>query len=263
MKKSYWFMFYNGSVALVKRGGGYYVPLASRAPLTPPKSSIVISTGQLNGVDCKAFAFSSQPHPKPTLPRGYELVDLRASHQLLTAKEFWAAGKAFQFTHWDTNSRYCPACGVATTRVSVNAKQCPTCKQEIYPRINPVVMVLVRKGSRILMVRGKNFRRKFYGLVAGFVEAGETLEECAHREVMEETNIKIKNLRYITSQPWPFPSNLIIGFFADYAGGKLRVDTNELETADFFDINNLPPLPSKISLARKLVQTWLKEQKEL
>lgn len=195
------------------------------------------------------------------LPEGFETVDLRTAFKLLDKDCFNLAGHAAQLLHWDANSAFCPACGAKTAHAERKMKKCPSCGKEIYTAITPAVMVLVRKGRQILMVHGLNFKRKNYGLVAGFLEAGETLEQCASREVAEETGVKIKNLRYFTSQPWPFPSNVMIGFFADYAGGRVKIEKKELSDAAFFDKNNLPPLPGRISLARKMVDAWLKTQK--
>ena len=118
-------------------------------------------------------------------------------------------------------------------------------------------IMYITKGDSVLMVRAKNFRGTYYGLVAGFLEAGETLEECVHREVMEETGIRIKNLKYFGSQPWPYPSGVMIGFTADYESGEIKLQEEELSAGDFFTKDNLPELPGKLSLARKLMDDWL------
>ena len=107
------------------------------------------------------------------------------------------------------------------------------------------------------MVQSKNFRADYMGLVAGFVETGETLEQCVAREVMEETNIRIKNIRYYGSQPWPYPCGLMVGFVAEYEGGEMELQTSELNKGGWFGANNLPPVPGKVSLARRLIDAWL------
>jgi NAD+ diphosphatase len=107
------------------------------------------------------------------------------------------------------------------------------------------------------MVRARNFRGTYYGLVAGFLEAGETLEECVHREVMEETGIRIKNLKYFGSQPWPYPSGVMIGFTAEYESGDIKLQDEELCAGAFFDRDNLPEIPRKMSLARTLIDDWI------
>ena len=124
------------------------------------------------------------------------------------------------------------------------------------------VIVLIHRGDEVLLVHAKNFKSDFYGLVAGFVETGETLEEAVHREVMEETGIKIKNVTYFSSQPWPYPSGLMVGFNADYVSGEVRLQQSELSKGDWFSKNNLPTIPEKLSIARMLIDAWLENDKE-
>ena len=102
-------------------------------------------------------------------------------------------------------------------------KKCPRCGNEMFPSVSPAVLVLIRKGEEILLVHARNFRGTFYGLVAGFLETGETLEQCVEREVWEETGLTIRNITYFGNQPWPYPNNLMIGFIADYAGGEISL----------------------------------------
>lgn len=188
------------------------------------------------------------------------MVDLRASYDCVPLAVYQMAGKAFQILNWDKNSRYCPMCGVPTVQISPIAKKCPECRQEIYPRISPAIIVLIRKGDSILLVHARNFRGTFNGLVAGFLEPGETLEECVHREVLEETGLRIKNLSYFGSQPWPYPSGIMIGFTADYESGDITLQKEELNAGDFYTKDNLPEIPKKLSLARQLIDAWLEEQ---
>lgn len=121
------------------------------------------------------------------------------------------------------------------------------------------MIVLIKKGDEVLLVHAKNFKTDFYGLVAGFVETGETLEEAVHREVLEETGLTIRHLKYFSSQPWPFPSGLMVGFTADYASGELSLQTTELSKGGWFTKDNLPQIPEKLSIARKLIDHWLNE----
>ena len=137
---------------------------------------------------------------------------------------------------------------------------CTGCGTELWPQLSPCVMVLVRKGDEALLVHAANFRRPFFGLVAGFVETGETLEECVRREVAEETGLQIENIRYAASQSWPFPAQLMIGFTADYAGGEVRFADGELTAGGFFSRDKLPMIPPPPSLARKLIDSWLTEK---
>ena len=137
------------------------------------------------------------------------------------------------------------------------SKQCTNCGREIWPQVATAVIVLIRREDEVLLVHAKNFKSDFYGLVAGFVETGETLEEAVYREVMEETGIKIKNLTYFGSQTWPYPCGLMVGFNADYVSGEINLQESELSKGAWFRKDNLPTLPEKLSIARKLIDNWL------
>lgn len=130
---------------------------------------------------------------------------------------------------------------------------CPACGLVAYPRISPAVMVLIGRGNELLLARSPRFKPGVYSALAGFVEAGETLEQCAIREVREEVGLEISNLRYFRSQSWPFPDSLMVAFFADYAGGSITPEAEEIEDARWFLPNALPPLPEPVSLARQLI----------
>jgi NAD+ diphosphatase len=142
-------------------------------------------------------------------------------------------------------------------QVSPIAKKCPECRQEYYPRISPAIIVRITRGDEILLVHARNFRGDYYGLVAGFLEVGETLEDCVRREVMEETGLTITNLRYFGSQSWPYPSGIMLGFTADYVAGEVHLQREELSKGQFFDRNHLPAIPKRLSLARVLIDDWL------
>ena len=142
------------------------------------------------------------------------------------------------------------------------AKRCPACGLVNYPRLSPAVIVAVIKGDQILLARNKRFRAPFYSVLAGFVEPGETLEQCVQREIHEEVGLSVKNIRYFGSQPWPFPNSLMIGFVADYAGGEIAVDNSELMEAGWFSAESLPVLPSPISIAWQLIDWFAKTQNE-
>ena len=128
---------------------------------------------------------------------------------------------------------------------------------EVGPQLATAVIVLIYKGDEVLLVHAKNFKGNFYGLIAGFVETGESLEEAVVREVREETGLEIDSLRYFGSQPWPYPIGLMVGFTARYKGGNLRLQEEELSEGGWFHRNKLPQIPEKLSLARKLIDHWL------
>jgi len=194
------------------------------------------------------------------LPEGYEWMDLRESFHVLPEAEYRMAGKASELLYFDRLHRYCGLCGAPMEWSSAISKRCTQCGDEIWPKLNTAIIVLIHRGEEALLVKAKNFRRDYYGLVAGFVETGESLEECVVREVMEETGLCINNIRYFGSQPWPYPMGLMIGFHADYAGGELELRDGELRTAEFFTRDNIPAIPGKMSMARMLIDDWLQSR---
>jgi NAD+ diphosphatase len=159
-----------------------------------------------------------------------------------------------QLLDWQAHHQFCGQCGSPTERKTTeHAMQCPQCGLVVYPRISPAVMVLVRDGDKLLLARSPRFKPGVFSALAGFVEPGETLEQCAAREVREEVGVEIKNLRYFASQPWPFPNSLMVAFYADYAGGQITPDPTEIEAADWFSIDALPELPDPVSISRRLI----------
>jgi NAD+ diphosphatase len=173
------------------------------------------------------------------------------------------AGRAWQIAHWDDTHRFCGRCGGRVERKSTErAKRCPDCELTTFPRVSPAVIVLVRRGRQALLARSARATAAgvpFYSTLAGFVEAGESLEETVVREIREEVGITVKDLRYFGSQPWPFPHSLMVGFFAEYDSGELKVDGEEILDARFFDANELPMIPPRLSIARHLIDAWLAE----
>ena len=221
-----WFVFNSGQLLIVKDSEGkYHIPYGQKPPVTVPVGSTVHTIGEIYGHTAKTYAIYS---PVPGNEDNEMMMkDLRASYDVLPFEEYYKAGKASQILNWDKNSRYCPMCGVPTVQVSPIAKRCPEC------------------------------RGQYKGLVAGFLEAGETLEECIRREVMEETELKIKNLRYFGSQPWPYPSGIMIGFIADYESGTIKLQDEELSAGEFYSRDNMPEIPKKLSIARQMIDAWL------
>lgn len=193
------------------------------------------------------------------LPTGYQWMDLRESFHVLPERAYRQAGKASELLYFGRQHQYCGICGAPMEWASVISKRCTQCGEELWPKLSTAIIVLVRKGEEALLVKAKNFRRNYYGLVAGFVETGETLEECVAREVMEETGLRVTNIRYFGSQPWPYPMGLMIGFQADYVEGDIALRDGELRDAAFFRRDNIPPIPGKMSMARMLIDDWLRE----
>lgn len=248
----YWFIFFNDQLLLQKKGETYAIPYSINPPV-PVKN--VLEVNLLEDMPaCAASVDTPLEETAEYLPMG-----LRVSYDYLDPVLHKIAGKAYELIYWDQHSRFCPSCGTKTVMQTTISKQCPNCKYEIYPVVSPAILVLIRKGDAILLVHARNFRGSFYGLVAGFLETGETLEECVRREVMEETGLEINNITYFGNQPWPYPSNLMVGFIADYVSGTIRLQDEELSEGAFFTKDNLPELPRKLSLARKMIDWWLEQ----
>ena len=193
------------------------------------------------------------------LPEGYQWVDLRESFHILPERVYRQAGKASELLYFDCQHRFCGVCGAPMEWGSIISKRCTRCGEELWPKLSTAIIVLVSRGEEALLVKAKNFRRDYYGLVAGFVETGETLEECVAREVMEETGLRIENIRYFGSQPWPYPMGLMIGFKADYVEGDIALCDGELREAAFFTRDTVPAIPGKMSMARMLIDDWLQQ----
>ena len=211
--------------------------------------------GEWAGLPC----FTAEISAFPQVDRG-EAVSLRAVFGLAGPEAFALAGRAMQLLDWQKNHRFCGHCGTPTVQKSGEfAMQCPACQLLVYPRLSPAIMVLIRDGQRVLLARSPHFKPGVFSALAGFVEPGESLEACVVREVREEVGLEVCNLRYFSSQPWPFPNSLMLAFFADYAGGRLSPDPKEIEAADWFSSENLPILPDPISISRQLIDAALLE----
>lgn len=191
------------------------------------------------------------------------LADTHAvpTRQLLMERGFEAfslVGRASQWINWYRSHRYCGACGSKNAVMRNGALlNCPGCATEYYPRINPCIIVLVTDNRRVLLARSSRRGATFFSCLAGFIEPGETAEEAVAREVYEEAGIQVTNIRYVKSQPWPFPSQLMLGFYADYAGGDLNLCPEELAEAGWFDVHALPSIPApSISVAGQLIEEY-------
>lgn len=190
-----------------------------------------------------------------------EFTPLKQSCVLLKENYFPVVSKAAQVVRWNSKYQFCSLCGSPTRhQEGLWEKHCLRCHHIFYPHIAPSIIVLIKKGDEILMARGPHFPEGVHALIAGFVEPGESLEEAVHREVAEEVGITIKNLRYHSSQSWPFPNSLMLAFTADYAAGEIRIDSNEIESAGWYRKDNLPGLPSySFSIAMKLIQEFVEK----
>jgi NAD+ diphosphatase len=194
-------------------------------------------------------------------PPGFTLLGLRSLHGRVPDEVFALAGRAAQIVAWDRDHQYCGRCGTPTERVpGERARQCSNCGLISYPRLSPAIIVLIERGEEILLARGHQFPPGRFGIVAGFVEPGEALEEAVEREIREEVGVEVRDITYFGSQPWPFPHGIMIGFRAQHAAGDISLDDGELAEAGWYTIENLPNVPPKLSIARRLIDAWAAER---
>ena len=220
--------------------------------------------GQCTAGERPFHAFTAEVAPDTPAPAGMAFQGLRSLLGQLADPAFWLAGRAVQIIDWDRTTQFCGQCGQRTHMLShERAKQCPDCRQTIYPRLSPAIIVAITRhtegGKRLLLARSHRQPPGFYSVLAGFVEPGETLETAVQREIQEEVGLQVTNLRYFGSQPWPFPNSLMVAFTADYAGGEIVLDETEMAEADWYAADALPRIPPAISIARQLIDNFVQQ----
>jgi NAD+ diphosphatase len=249
-----WVIVQDQGLIVVPDGEGVRLP--SSDLLTPLGSALTepFWLGTLNGIPC----WTSTLPREAAVPAGFRRETLvpmqgpRLPDELLSL-----GGMAMQALWWESTSAHCPRCGGRTERIEGEwGKRCPRCRYEHYPHLHPAVIVLVRDGERVLLARKAGWAPGRYALVAGFVDNGECLEGAVAREVREEVGVEVKNVQYVGSQNWPFPSQLMVGFVADYAGGEITIDRDELEDARWFPRGALPVGPSRHSIAGFIIENY-------
>lgn len=196
--------------------------------------------------------------PGAPLPEGWRGADLRSLWAVLGEEAFFRAGRAFHLRHWSRTVRFCGRCGTPLAdHPAERARVCPACGELHYPLVSPAILVSVVREGRLLLARGHHFPPGRYSVLAGFVEPGENLEETVHREVREEVGLEVTGVRYVASQPWPFPHSLMVGFEATWAGGEIRLQEEEIAEAGWYAPEDLPEIPPSVSLSRRLIDRFL------
>lgn len=258
----HWFVFIGNSIILKKSdNGAHQIPQSDTPPFGIKEWTHVQALPPIGNTECRAYSMSTPP----THMKEYTTVNLRESYNLLPEPFYQMASKAYELIYWDSNTKYCGVCGSPMKWQTDISKQCPYCGKEIWPQVAPAIIVRIERKNtdgqnEILLVKAKNFKRNYYGLVAGFLETGETLEQCVEREIFEETHLRVRNIQYFGSQYWPYPSGIMVGFTADYQSGELSLQKEELKTGGWFTINTMPDIPDKVSIARQLIDDWLTKQ---
>ena len=253
----WWFVFQNNRLLVRRSTDDEILPYLDR----PIKFKSLLVDRQYLGSYGSAGCYSAwlPETALSTLPDGLEWVGLRELFGAVAEDLLWIAGRANQLVHWAVNHRHCGRCGQPTRdKEDERARICDGCRLVYYPRISPAVIVAVVRENRVLLARSTRFTSSFHSVLAGFVETGETLEEAVRREVLEEVGIDVRNIRYFGSQPWPFPDSLMVAFTAEYAGGEITLDDTEIVSADWYSAAELPRVPGKISIARRLID-WFAE----
>ncbi len=251
---AYWFPF-SGTRLLVHedaQGTGLIQATDEELASLLPQNTLYI--GKIDDTGCKTCEIDEQV----PLPANWRAYDLRALFGLLDETAYSVVGYASQLLYWQRTSRYCPACGALNGSLGESwSRTCPQCGHTGYPPVVPAVLALVHNGEHILLSHKPGWGKR-YSIFAGFVEPGESLEGCVSREVGEEAGITVTDIRYFGSQPWPFPSQLMVGFQARYVSGEPRPDMQELDDVRWFHVDELPNLPPPLSLSYQLVKAWVR-----
>ena len=249
----YWAIISGPSLVVVAKGEARLLP-EGPLPVWLKADAGPVLLGTWQGRPLRAARIAGGTElPAPHVVEQFNATEDRLDDRLLTL-----GGYAQQVLHWERHSACCPRCGGAMERIPGSwGKRCHPCRGDHYPHIHPCAIVLVRRGDEFLLIRKPEWPPGRYSLVAGFLDFGESLEECARREVREETGVEVANIRYVGSQSWPFPSQLMAGFVADYVDGAIRVDLAEIEDARWFCPTKMPDsLPGKRSIARWIIDTF-------
>jgi NAD+ diphosphatase len=249
----YWVLLRGSELLLQQHADGVQLPYGVRSPDWPLLIGEVF-IGRWKGAPCRLLNW---PEDIP-LAEGLVPCQLRDWGTSLPIELLSLGGLANQIWHWESNSCFCSRCGGPMVRLPHEwGKRCEACAAVHFPHIHPCAITLVRRPGEVLLTRKAEWPDGHYSLVAGFVNFGECLEETAVREIAEETGVRVKNLQYVGSQCWPFPTQLMAGFIADYAGGELVVDYGELADARWFSVDALPLMPPRRSISRYILDNYL------
>ncbi len=251
---AYWFPFRENDLIVQESDQGLALLHTDEEGLAFLQPHSALYVGTINGVACKACEVNTTD----SLPRGLRVMGLRALFGQLDDTAFSVAGYASQLLYWQRNSVYCPACGGQNGPLSESwGRTCTQCGHTGFPPVIPAVLALVYNGEHVLLAHQPGWGKR-YSILAGFVEPGESLEDCVRREVAEEVGVEITDVTYSGSQTWPFPTQLMVGFQASYLTGELRPDPQELDDAAWFHVDALPEIPAAYSLSHQLIMAWVR-----
>lgn len=250
---SYWIIVQGHSLVLLDDGRQQTLP-QGKSPIRLASGQEPLCIGIWQGCPLRTFAIDTDMNvPAPFITMSFHGQEILLDDRLSTL-----VGLASQILHWERQSRFCSHCAGEMERIDGTwGKRCIVCRTEYFPHIHPCVIVLIRRGEEMLLIRKAEWNTGRYSLIAGFLDFGESLEECVRREALEEAGVKVTNIHYVGSQNWPFPNQQMIGFLADYAGGDLKPDGAEVVEARWFTADTLPLYPGSIrSIARWILNTY-------
>jgi NAD+ diphosphatase len=250
-RQAMWFLFHGDELLLRPDAS---IPVAESAEELPRKPEEFHVVGMVDNTPVFVGAIDCSE-----TDGGHSFMGLREVFAELGEEVFQLAGRAKQILTWDRDHRYCGRCGTLMVPMEgERARRCPACGHHSFPRLSPAMITAVIRDDRILLARARRFPTGLFSVLAGFVEAGETLEECVRREIREEVDIQVKDIRYFGSQSWPFPHSLMVGFTARHAAGEIRIDESEISEARWFQATELPTVPNRASISRRLID-WFVE----
>jgi len=260
-KKDYWLLFNDNNLLLKETNNSYEIPAREDIEALADIKLSLAAAQYIGSFDNNAYYAANIS--TQNIPQCFLFKNIRQVLATLASDQFALVLRAFHILTWIEKNKYCGCCGAALN-ISKNelTLNCSSCHNIIYPRISPAIIVAVTKDNKLLLARAKNFKTTMYSVLAGFVEPGETLEECISRELNEEVGIEVTNIRYFGSQAWPFPDSLMIAFTAQWAKGDIIIDNNEIIEAGWFSANQLPKIPEPISISRQLIDSFVASQNQ-
>lgn len=234
-----------------RRGDQMWLPTSDDVPEEADLDAPIV-LGALGDYLCCTQRVDKTPAPD------LETCDMREAMTCFSDALYSVFSRARMLQHWDSRSRFCGACGAELHLGGDEiSKTCSACGEIYFPVIAPATITLIRKEDQILLARNRNFRKGLYSIIAGFTEAGETLEACVRREILEEVGIRVRNITYAGNQAWPFPHSHMIGFTAEYDSGEITPDGHEITEAGWFSVDDMPEVPSALSISGKLIERFL------
>lgn len=255
---AYWFIFSDHRLLVKTAGDRAAIPVAQDSVELGLTLVDPLYIGTFRGRPC----YTAAPSSDAEIYAGAGFEDIRTLFGRLEDGLYEAALTAVHLREWDKNCRFCSYCkSEMKHRTDVRAKECSQCGRLEFPRISPAIIVLIEKDETLLLARSPRFNDAFFSILAGFVEPGESLEDAVRREVMEETGITVKDIRYFGSQPWPFPDSLMIGFTAQYESGEIQIDQEEIVEAGWYKAGSLPKIPGKLSIAGQMIDWFIEKSK--